>query len=155
MQAKVEPRLRRVHAAEIKSKVLAECRQPGASVSAVALAHGLNANLVRKWLKGRGLQRAGLKAAEEATARVAPPMPPGAPAALQFVPVQMPASGKAIGAAAAPPQWGVSAAPADSAIHIELRRGGSQMAVRWPATGTAECASWLRELARAVLGTRP
>jgi hypothetical protein len=49
----------------------------------------------------------------------------------------------------------VSAAPADVEIHIELRRGGSQMAVRWPATRTAECASWLRELARAVLGARP
>jgi transposase len=155
MQANVEPRVRRVHAAEIKSKVLAECRRPGASVSAVALAHGLNANLVRKWLKGRGLQRAGLKAAEEATVCAAPSMPPGAPAALQFVPVQMPAPGQPIGAAAAPAQRGVSAAPADVEIHIELRRGGSQMAVRWPATRTAECASWLRELARAVLGARP
>ncbi|MEJ8849569.1 hypothetical protein [Variovorax rhizosphaerae] len=34
-----------------------------ASVAAVALAHGFNANLVRKWLRGRGLQGAGLQGA--------------------------------------------------------------------------------------------
>jgi transposase len=39
---------RRVHSAEFKRQVLAECRQPGASVSAVAIAHGLNTNVVRK-----------------------------------------------------------------------------------------------------------
>jgi transposase-like protein len=37
----------RVHGAEFKARVLAECQQPGASVVAVALAHGLNVNLVR------------------------------------------------------------------------------------------------------------
>lgn len=35
MQSKEEPRARRVHGAQIKSKVLAECRQPDTSVSAV------------------------------------------------------------------------------------------------------------------------
>jgi transposase len=47
---------RRVHRAEFKAQVLAECQRPGASVAAVALAHGLNVNLVRKWLIGRGLK---------------------------------------------------------------------------------------------------
>lgn len=75
MHPKVESRGRRVHGAEIKSKVLAECGRPGASVSAVALAHGLNANLVRKWMQGRGLQRAGLPADDE-QARVALAAPP-------------------------------------------------------------------------------
>jgi transposase len=45
---------RRVHGAELKAKVLAQCREPGASVAPVAMANGLNANLVRKWLVGRG-----------------------------------------------------------------------------------------------------
>ena len=48
---------RRVHSAEFKTQVLAECRQPGASVAAVAIAHGLNPNIVRKWLAGRNLKR--------------------------------------------------------------------------------------------------
>ena len=40
---------RRRHSAELRSRVLAECARPGASVAAVAMAHVLNANLVRKW----------------------------------------------------------------------------------------------------------
>lgn len=42
-------RARRRHAHELKAKVLSECAAPGASVAHVALAHGLNANLVHKW----------------------------------------------------------------------------------------------------------
>jgi len=40
---------RRRHSAEFKQQVLAECDRPGASVAAVALSHGVNANLVHKW----------------------------------------------------------------------------------------------------------
>jgi transposase len=40
---------RRRHSAEFKREVLAKCEAPGASVAAVALAHGINANLVHKW----------------------------------------------------------------------------------------------------------
>jgi transposase len=45
---------RRRHGAELKAKVLAECGAPGASVAQVALAHGLNANLVHKWRRQAG-----------------------------------------------------------------------------------------------------
>jgi hypothetical protein len=47
----------RRHSAEVKVKVLAACNEPGASIAAVALSHGLKANLVRKWLVGPGLKR--------------------------------------------------------------------------------------------------
>jgi len=40
---------RRRHSAELRSRVLSECARAGASVARVALAHGLNANLVHKW----------------------------------------------------------------------------------------------------------
>jgi transposase len=42
-------RARRRHGADLKRQVLDECAAPGASVAEVALAHGLNANLVHKW----------------------------------------------------------------------------------------------------------
>jgi transposase len=42
-------RARRRHDDELKDRVLSECAAPGASVAQVALAHGLNANLVHKW----------------------------------------------------------------------------------------------------------
>ena len=44
-------RHRRTHSIEFKTKLVAICRQPGISVSAVALAHGVNSNLVRRWMK--------------------------------------------------------------------------------------------------------
>jgi len=44
---------RRRHSAEFKQQVLAECDRPGASVAAVALSHGVNANLVHKWRRQR------------------------------------------------------------------------------------------------------
>lgn len=33
-----------------KTQVVQECLQPGASVASVAMSHGINANVVRKWL---------------------------------------------------------------------------------------------------------
>lgn len=45
---------RRRHDDELKVKVLSECGAPGASVAQVALAHGLNANLVHKWRRQAG-----------------------------------------------------------------------------------------------------
>lgn len=47
MNTKTVPRRR--HGTELKAQVLRECESPGASVAAIALAHGLNANLLHKW----------------------------------------------------------------------------------------------------------
>ena len=55
---------RRSHSAELKARVLDECSQQGASIAKVALAHGLNANLVHKWRRA-----AWRRAAEAATPR--------------------------------------------------------------------------------------
>jgi transposase-like protein len=41
-------RRRRRHTAEFKTTVIEECLRPGVSIAAVALAHGLNSNLLRK-----------------------------------------------------------------------------------------------------------
>jgi transposase-like protein len=42
-------RRRRQHTPEFKQGLVAQC-QPGVSVSAIALAHGVNANLLRRWI---------------------------------------------------------------------------------------------------------
>jgi transposase len=44
-------RKRRRYGADLKTQVLAECDQPGASVAKVAMAHGINANIVHGWRK--------------------------------------------------------------------------------------------------------
>jgi transposase len=42
---------RRRYSAEFKTRVLAECEVPGASVAKVAMAHGINDNVVHGWRK--------------------------------------------------------------------------------------------------------
>jgi len=39
----------RAYGQEFKARVVAESQQPGASVAKVALAHGLNANMIHTW----------------------------------------------------------------------------------------------------------
>jgi transposase len=127
------PNPRRRHGAELKAAVLAECEAPGASVAAVALAHGLNANLVRKWLVGRGIKRTGLPAPRVASAPASdtPPMPVVATPA-SFVPVQLP-----------PAQ--AAAAPAKD-VKVQLHRGATTVTLSWPAESVGELMTWMREL---------
>ena len=44
-----QSKTRRRHSADLKAQVLAECAAGTMSVAQVAMAHGLNANLVHKW----------------------------------------------------------------------------------------------------------
>lgn len=154
MHPNVRQGARRVHAAEFKAKVLAQCREPGASVAAVAMANGVNANLVRKWLVGRGVKRAGLVVpgcapAPTKVSGAGAALSPGL-AAMRFVPVGVAAASSATDAGAAPAVLAMAAADA-SPIHVELRRGNASVCVRWPATQAQGCAAWLRELAGALL----
>ena len=41
---------RRTYSREYKLEIVNECSEPGASVAAIALAHRINANVVRRWL---------------------------------------------------------------------------------------------------------
>ena len=43
-------RRRRKHSDEFKARAVRACEQPGVSMAAVALAHGINANLLRRWV---------------------------------------------------------------------------------------------------------
>ncbi|KRD16739.1 hypothetical protein ASE39_12760 [Acidovorax sp. Root267] len=117
-----------MHSDEFKADAVAACAQPGMSMAAVAMAHGINANLLRRWVHEAQLKprdkvvRAnvvdGTKAQEPKTV---------------FVPVSLPTP--------APP------APAPD-IRIELRRGPTTVTVIWPAGAASDCAVWMRELLR-------
>lgn len=146
MHPKVQQGTRRVHTAQFKAKVLRQCREPGASVAAVAMANGVNANLVRKWLVGRGLKRAGLVVPSGAPPAAIPQ--PGLPA-MQFVPIGIAAAsnGNAPSVVSGTP---ATAEPEAPAIHVELRRGDASVAVQWPASAPG-CAAWLSSLAGALL----
>jgi transposase len=116
-------RRRRRHSEAFKAEAVSACRQPGVSIAAVALARGLNANLLRRWVQ---------EAERATTLPVAPQLT--APSVsvengTAFVPVAVPTS-------------------TESAIRIELRRGSNKISVHWPASAARECALLLRELMR-------
>lgn len=46
--------LRRYYSDEMKAKVVRACGAPGASIAAIALSHGINANIVHCWVRERG-----------------------------------------------------------------------------------------------------
>ena len=118
-------RRRRLHSDEFKANAVASCMRPGMSMAAVAMANGVNANLLRRWVRAAEM-RPGTELAHSLAARdrrVAE-----APAA--FIPLQLPAKTEA----------------AD--IRIELRRGATSISVAWPTEAATECAAWMRELLR-------
>ncbi len=118
-------RRRRMHSDEFKANAVASCRATGVSVAAVALANGINANLLRRWVReaetGGGASKPAMLPAPKSVARTA---------SAAFVPMQLPAP---------------SAAPA---IRIELRRGATSITMSWPSEAADSCAAWMRELLR-------
>jgi len=116
-------RRRRCHSAVFKAEAVGACQQPGVSIAAVALARGLNANMLRDWV--RKAERSGRPIA------IRPTVPEGALASADgFVPVGLPAS------------------PTDGTIRIVVRRKGRTVSIEWPASVAHECALMLRELVR-------
>jgi len=128
----VNPKQRRRHSAEFKAQVLAACREPGASVAAVALSFKLNDNLVHQWRRGRGASPVSTSTtvAESAPQFIALSLPPPAP------PPSAPPSAPAVACVAA------------EAIHLEFKRGVLGVSVTWPVSAAADCAAWLREVLR-------
>ena len=136
---------RRRHSDELKAEVLAACDEPSASISGVALAHGLNTNLVRKWRCGRGAKLAGTAIAPAAASKAAPPLC----TTPEFVAIEMPAPAKAAVRATAQP---TGAAPSgEPLIQIDLCRGPLHLSVRWPTAAADNCRTWLRELSSGLL----
>jgi transposase-like protein len=116
-------RRRRVHSAHFKAEAVGACQQSGVSIAAVALARGLNAAMLHRWVKQA--ERSGRPIAiRTTTPSVAIENEEG------FVSVPLPSN------------------PVSAAIRIEVRRRGGSVTVEWPASAAHECALLLRELMR-------
>jgi transposase len=113
-------RRRRRHSAIFKAEVIGACQQPGVSLAAVALSHGLNANLLRRWVLQA--ERSG----EPIAIRTSRPR-----VAVDDVPEFMPVT--------------LSREP-QSGIRIEVQHGSKKVTVHWPASAAHECARLLRAL---------
>jgi transposase-like protein len=118
-------RRRRRHSVEFKATVIRECLKPGVSIAAVALAHSLNANMLRKWVidaEHKGVAPVAAAAVQVPAQSLMPPP--------TFVPLAL-------------------AAPVvDGEIRIELLRAGTTVKIVWPAAAARDCAAWLSDWLR-------
>jgi transposase-like protein len=110
-------RRRRRHSEEFKAEAVAACRAPGVSLASVALARGLNANLLRRWVVN-------------AETRPAKREPLEVKAAPKFLPVSLAST---------------NSTAKTRPIRIRVRRGASKITVEWPTSASAACIEWLRE----------
>ena len=127
----------RRHSAEFKARVIELARQPGTSMAAVALANGLNANMLRRWVHEA--------AASDGVSKAATPrVPRAAPALASFVQLPMcgPAHHAAPDAQPTPPAPLAEPRPAD--ITVEIHRGGTTVHAKLPLDERS--AAWLREV---------
>jgi transposase len=111
-------RTRRRHSPELKTKILAECAEPGASVAKIAMAHGINANIVHSWRKRD-------RKAVVATGN----------AVTGFMPVAVETLvAQDVGE--------------DGHVSIELHRAGLLVKLTWPLSAADQLSAWTRELLR-------
>jgi len=114
-------RRRRTHSLFFKAEAVGACQQPGVSIAAVALDRGLNASVLRRWVKEA--EQGGMPIAIQGTA---PSL--AVEGAESFVPISVPPRSS------------------ETAIRITVRRRGGTVSVEWPASAAHECALLLREL---------
>lgn len=133
-QRYAQRRTHRTYTPQFKAELVAMCQKPGASIAAVALQHGMNANLLHRWRKewAQGLHRleGGI------TATVATPQTPA------FIPIEL--SRAASNTTSEQPCVASSTPAAD--IRIECQRPGMSVTVHWPLSAAAQCAQMLCEL---------
>jgi transposase-like protein len=120
------PRTRRTYSPQFKAELLTACKQPGASIAALALQHGMNANVLHRWLKDH--RQGTLLLSDGASA----------PA---FIPIDLAAAQPVLGSDAEP------AAP-PSNIRIELQHHAMKVILHWPVDAAGACAQMLRALLR-------
>ena len=113
-------RRRRCYNAAFKAQLVAACRQPGVSISAMALANQINVSVLQRWVRNDRRQR-------RAQAGCLPNSSPssGIPAAFLSL-----------------------ARSDDPAIHLELRHHDLTLHIDWPATQARICGDWLSALLR-------
>ena len=163
-------RKRRVYSAQFKAELIAACQQPGTSIAATAREHGINANVLHRWLREHrlGQHQCSCDSAhadapgiepqckDAAAASMAKPQPVGAPAHLPqplastpvpaFIAMALGSPVMGPEAAAAPAVSTASAAAGSSDIHIECCHHGTLVRVNWPLSAAGECSRALQDL---------
>ena len=121
-EARTKTPKRRFYSSELKLQVVEACAQPGASIAGIAMQHGINTNIVHRWLR------------EHSQGTLIP-------TAQAFVPLTLESAAQAAKVEPVTATDGV-------AIRMELRRGASTATLTWPSELAGECGAWLREWLR-------
>lgn len=120
-------RSRRRYTEEFKRQAIEACLQPGVSMASIALANGLNANLLRRWVTERQEKMAGgVTLPDQRPMEVAEPTAPG------LVPITV----------------ALPEAVPSGQIKIEIHRSQTLISITWPVSQSSSCAEWLRDLLR-------
>ena len=125
-------RTRRTYTRQFKAQLVAACQQPGASIAALALAHGMTANVLHRWLKEHARN-----SCHQITLRDPAGAAPTSTPTPAFLPVQLPRQLPVQATQQTPP-----------VSRIEPRRGAATMEMTWPITAAPDCAAWMRQLLR-------
>lgn len=125
-QDKVGHRRSRSFNRALKTRILRECAQPGASVSQVARVHDISTTNIYRWRQQ--LARGELRLVGGA----------------EFIPVEVKPTAKGPQAAARPPAPSAQA----GTIEVELHGACLRATVRWPVQAGRDCAAFLQELLR-------
>ena len=114
---------RRTYSPEFKAQLVAACRIPGMSVASVARNHGINHNILHRWLR---------ELPDPAALRLPQTSHKAVPAFIEL-PITEPIAPAVV--------------PADS-VHVEIQQGDLSVKLRWPAVAAPACTQWLLELLR-------
>ena len=136
-------RTHRTYTPQFKAELVAACQQPGASIAALALQHGMNTNVLHRWLKEYGQGRHRLTTATDPLADPAQ-APKRTPA---FVPLELNAVAPSC-AMTTPVQATPAAVPALATRRLDCQRQGVSRTVHGPRSAAPECAQMLREWLR-------
>lgn len=117
-------RTHRTYTREFKAELVAACQVPGASIAAVAGAHGMNANVLHRWLKEHALSGCYGQSDSGIANRSSVALQQHIPA---FIPVQLPTP---------------APEPETQAIEVDIRKGALTMRIKWPSSASADFASW-------------
>lgn len=153
------PRTRRTYTPQFKAELVAACLQPGASIAATAREHGMNANVLHRWLKEHRLcqRQIACDMAPAVVCDVAAHCDDAAAApVIHAQPVSAPAHGPHASAVPAfiamalgSPVMESKAAGAQADctdIRIECCHHGTRVTVNWPVAAAAECSRALQSL---------
>ena len=116
-------RSRRTYSPEFKTQLVAACRIPGMSVASVARTHGINHNILHRWLR---------ELPDPVLARL-----PQTPHKAQPAFIELPIT-----------EQTVPTVVAAGSLHVEIQRGDLSVKLSWPAASSPACAQWLLEILR-------